>query len=456
MTTTFVLADRITNAILLVRGEKVLLDADLAFLYGVETKALVRAPTDVRALTTRLMTLTSHPMCWLSSRWVMPNGPRNRLPQGSYKFTATGIDGLFPPERANGQTLALARVRELAYPGRPSMRSAPLVLAASALLGAGCSHAPWNPYGGWTVVRSKHVSLYTDTKYLHSTTLESLEVAYTALWASLFPTRGIAPVEVLFLQAPLFQSTFGHFRNGVAVAKLPGRGQLGRRGLVVLAEDSFVPRAAHKLAHLFLHAVAPGAPLWLHESYATYAETIEYRSGGGSQVACLGKLNPTAPQVTLEELFSWSWSQYDDSKKAEWYGNAGRTVLDYFLAGEKGALRERFAAFVADVARGTDTKQALAAAFPGLTVAELEKKMMDHRRGSEVEPDSDVQRRGLCPITFPIQPARVADLGKPRVAPVEKEDIEQLVLRLRLLPRRAGYVDWYPPHVVTLEGLSRS
>ncbi|MEE8410155.1 MAG: ORF6N domain-containing protein [Myxococcota bacterium] len=34
---------RIENAILLVRGQKVLLDADLAELYGVETKALVRA-----------------------------------------------------------------------------------------------------------------------------------------------------------------------------------------------------------------------------------------------------------------------------------------------------------------------------------------------------------------------------------------------------------------------------
>ena len=36
-------ATRIENAILLLRGQKVLLDADLAELYGVETKALVRA-----------------------------------------------------------------------------------------------------------------------------------------------------------------------------------------------------------------------------------------------------------------------------------------------------------------------------------------------------------------------------------------------------------------------------
>ena len=38
-----VLADRIANVIILLRGEKVVPDADLASLYGVETKALVRS-----------------------------------------------------------------------------------------------------------------------------------------------------------------------------------------------------------------------------------------------------------------------------------------------------------------------------------------------------------------------------------------------------------------------------
>jgi hypothetical protein len=43
MTKSLILADRITSAIILLRGEKVMLDAHLASLYGVETKALVRA-----------------------------------------------------------------------------------------------------------------------------------------------------------------------------------------------------------------------------------------------------------------------------------------------------------------------------------------------------------------------------------------------------------------------------
>lgn len=36
-------AERIEQSILLIRGQKVLLDSDLAQLYAVETKALVRA-----------------------------------------------------------------------------------------------------------------------------------------------------------------------------------------------------------------------------------------------------------------------------------------------------------------------------------------------------------------------------------------------------------------------------
>ena len=42
-TTALIPAERIERAILLVRGHKMMLDADLASLYGVETKALTRA-----------------------------------------------------------------------------------------------------------------------------------------------------------------------------------------------------------------------------------------------------------------------------------------------------------------------------------------------------------------------------------------------------------------------------
>jgi hypothetical protein len=47
--TSLIPAERIEKAILFIRGEKVLLDADLARLYGVPTKALVQAVKRNRA-----------------------------------------------------------------------------------------------------------------------------------------------------------------------------------------------------------------------------------------------------------------------------------------------------------------------------------------------------------------------------------------------------------------------
>jgi hypothetical protein len=319
-------------------------------------------------------------------------------------------------------------------------------LVAAAVVLAGCGAMPWNPYGGWKVVRTKHLTIYTSTRFLHTHTAESLEYAYAALGASLFRTRTIAPVEVLFLEDPEMVASLGPFRSGASIGRLPGQGVLGRRGLVVLGETTEMPSAAHRLAHLFLHSLAPKAPLWIQEGYASYAETIQYQGDGNSQVACLGHLNFGEPMIPLEELFAWSWAGYDQSKKTDWYRHTARSLLDYFLMGENKSLHKQFATLMVALTEGRATKEALAEAFPGLSVADLEKRMVQHRRESEARP------RGLCPLPFPIAPERGADFHNPRFEPLAKEDIRELFLRLWLLPRRAGYVDWFPPAVLTLAG----
>src|SRR5216117_3813166 len=111
-------------------------------------------------------------------------------------------------------------------------------LAVAVILLGGCAHPPWNPYGGWNAARSRHVTVYTGTRFIHRAAAESLEYAYAALSSSLFRTRAIAPVEVLFLEEPQLVGTFGIFRSGAAVARLPGHGFLGRRGLVVIEEGT--------------------------------------------------------------------------------------------------------------------------------------------------------------------------------------------------------------------------
>jgi hypothetical protein len=326
-------------------------------------------------------------------------------------------------------------------------KAGPLVMLLAAL-GMGCAHAPWHPYGGWKVARTKHITIYTDTSYLYSTTLDNLELAYAALGASLFKTRTIAPVEVLFMEEPGFVAALGRFRTGVTIGRLPGRGQLGHRGLVVLNETVGIPSAAHRLAHLFLHAIAPRAPLWVHEGYASYAETVSYRSGDKGQTACLGNFNMGArPQfIPLEELFSWTWKGYDESGKSSWYRQTARAVFDYFMTAENGTLHGRFADLMVAINSGKSTQEALAEAFSGMTVATLQQRVVEYFQASQNRP------RGLCPIPFAIPDDKAADATKPRLEPLEEEAITELMQRLWMLPRRAGYVDWYPPEVLPLGG----
>lgn len=89
-------AERITSCILLVRGQKVMLDADLAELYGVSTKALVQAvnrnrmrfPRDfmfqlteqeVAILRSQIVTSSSTVSRWGGRRWAY------------YAFTEQGV-----------------------------------------------------------------------------------------------------------------------------------------------------------------------------------------------------------------------------------------------------------------------------------------------------------------------------------------------------------------------------
>lgn len=84
-------AERIERAILLLRGEKVILDSDIASLYGVETKALIQAvkrnldrfPSDF------MFQLTSEEVEHLRSQFVTSSwGGRRYLP---YAFTEQGV-----------------------------------------------------------------------------------------------------------------------------------------------------------------------------------------------------------------------------------------------------------------------------------------------------------------------------------------------------------------------------
>ncbi len=87
-----ILAERIEKAILLIRGQKVMLDADLAALYGVETRVLTQAvkrnlerfPSDF------MFRLTNRELAILKSQSVISSqwGGRRYPP---YAFTEQGV-----------------------------------------------------------------------------------------------------------------------------------------------------------------------------------------------------------------------------------------------------------------------------------------------------------------------------------------------------------------------------
>ena len=96
--------DRITHSILFIRGEKVILDADLAALYGVETKVLVRTvkrniarfPSDFMFKLSRTEFQNLRCQIGTSSLW----GGRRYAP---YAFTEQGVamlSGLLNSSRA--------------------------------------------------------------------------------------------------------------------------------------------------------------------------------------------------------------------------------------------------------------------------------------------------------------------------------------------------------------------
>ena len=86
-------AEHITQSILLFRGHKVLLDEDLAALYGVQTGALVQAvkrnsgrfPTDF------MFQLTAAEWTVLRSRIVIPTSSRGGRRFAPYVFTEQGV-----------------------------------------------------------------------------------------------------------------------------------------------------------------------------------------------------------------------------------------------------------------------------------------------------------------------------------------------------------------------------
>jgi hypothetical protein len=322
-----------------------------------------------------------------------------------------------------------------------------LVVVATA---SGCAHLwpPWPFDSGpqWEVAPTTRLVAYT-SQGQPALALQVLEQSCAVLESTLFRTKPIVPVEVLMLDWPDLRRDLGIHRTGAAIAELPGKGVYGRRGLLVVYEqDATTAGALHRLTHLFLHAAAPKAPLWLHEGLASYLEAAEFRDDEKNPSACLGQLPKKDAAVPLSDLFAWSWSDFDESGKWSPYRFSASSVIDYFMTGDGGKLREKLNDLIIQLGEGAGIDEALKKVYPALPVGTLQEKVLEHRQASELS------GRGRCPIAYPMKTEAFADSARSRPEPASEEDIEALFLRLRMLPRRDGRVDWYPPDMIGVEG----
>jgi len=123
--------ERIDRAILLIRGHKVMLDSDLAELYGVQTKVLVQAVQRNRARFPDdfLFQLTREEFANLRSQSVTSNAGRGGRRYPPYAFTEQGVamlSSVLRSERAVQVNIeimrAFVRLREMLASNRELAR----------------------------------------------------------------------------------------------------------------------------------------------------------------------------------------------------------------------------------------------------------------------------------------------------------------------------------------------
>jgi hypothetical protein len=327
-------------------------------------------------------------------------------------------------------------------------RLATAVLLA-ALTAGGCAHGGIGSASGWSVVQSKHFSLYTlyprDTQLL----LRELELAYTSLGSTFFKAAQLPHIDVLVFTDETFGEVMGFHRGAVALARAPGGGAIGKDGLLITRDDKAPVALAEALAHLFIDKTFAGAPLWFHEGFAGYVRTVQYRYGGGGQMACFG-LPPREkePLVPLRKLIAMSWDDYDGDEGRNWYRFTSRLVIDYILHAAEGKNAGRLRLLIDAVGAGKPSAESLEAAFPSVALEVLDRKLSEHAADLSYKMSGDVPPRGLCPLPAAIAADRAVDESPPQISPAPADQLAALFQAVLRLPRRQGYPPWYPADVV--------
>jgi hypothetical protein len=315
----------------------------------------------------------------------------------------------------------------------------PTLLLALILL-AGCTHLPWHPYRGWRVWQTPNVAVYTDTITQYEPALEWLDAAYGVYKGTFFNDFTVPPAQVLYLSSdgssPFLDSS-GHFKYGMTIARSPWAEKRGAKSLVVVGYSEWQWSYHHQLAHHFIEAAVPRAPLWFHEGFARYITSfhgVPDRPG----VICFGIQQPVfTTQVTLPlgELLAATYHDYNE-EKAPWIGPLSQSFIDFLVQAQNGRFRGRFTALMRALASGKSGEQALADVYPEVPLAQMD--ALFHEHVHTLRPPGQE-----CPVPIALRGEGVAKHQALR-APMEEPDARALVESLELVSEKNGYADFTP------------
>jgi hypothetical protein len=313
------------------------------------------------------------------------------------------------------------------------------MLMVVALVLTGCTHLPWKPYQGWRSWKAADVTVHTDTISQYEPALEWLQTGFTVYQETFFKPWKIPPVQAVYISSDNptpFLSNAGTSKDAITLARWPWAEAKGGRSLLVVGYSEWQWMYYHQLAHHFIEAAVPGAPLWFHEGFARYLTRI-YQVPGKPQEVCFGRDPPgatTRVSLPLKELLAAGYREYNESSEP-WIGPLSQAFIDYLLHGEGGRLRPAFTDLMRALAAGKTGEQALAATY-AIPFDQLESRFHMHVRSARPP--------GLvCPLGFTVA-ALTAPRPEPIRTPVEESDVRALFESLEKLPDRNGYADFFP------------